>query len=489
MTTLIRVCCRRVAAMFGAMILVSTLACESSTALSPPPVQEITATTGSVRLLISTSGSDPDPDGYYTWVDEVGRVDLPPNGSYTLGGLNPGKLTLFLEGLSGNCALDEGQPHTASVRSGTTVDVSFAIRCVPAGSLIVTTVTTGVEPDVNGYGLGMKIDGQRWDTMVPVPSNGTITVPALGAGEYLLTLYDVVPNCTTVIPGPRRVTIAAGSPTRITIEITCVAHTQIAFVRGDSAAAEIYLINTNAIYSGGTRLTSSPGADVNPAWSPDGRRIAFASDRDGDREIYVMDVDGKNVVRLTNSPTPDYQPTWSPDGTHIAFVSERYGFSDLVVMNADGTNQSRLTVNAFASDPAWSPDGSRIAFRSDQRGVHIAIINPDGTGLVDLPSNQQASTQPAWSPDGKQIAYTIGIRGTLRDVWVMNTDGSDRRLLVPVGTVDRAAPDWSPDGRKIAVEEYDCWDYGPCPRGIVIVTTDGAYSMTFNAASEPAWRP
>lgn len=477
----------RLVAMLIATVLFSSLACERPTAPAPPPPVDVTSSTGSIRLSTTTSGLDPDLDGYYLWVPKVGRVYLPPNGTRTFNGLTPGELTLFLEGLSGNCTLEDGQSYTASVRSGTTVDVSFAITCVAAGGLSVTTVTTGLEPDTDGYGLGMKMEGQTWNIIVPVPSNGTVTLPALAPGEYLLALYDMVPNCTPVIPGPQRIHIAAGKPTPLTIEITCVPHKQIAFVRGEGEGADIYLISSNAAYgSNALRLTFEKGADVNPAWSRDGRRIAFASDRAGNREIYVMDADGKNVARLTDSPTPDYQPTWSPDGTRIAFVSERYGFPEIVVMNADGTNPSRLTVDAFASEPAWSPDGSRIAYRSM---LDIYVMSPDGTGKIKLTSSDRAYTQPAWSPDGNQIAYTVGVSGTLRDVYVMDADGSHRRLLVLQPTVDRAAPDWSPDGRKIAVEEFDCWDFGPCPRGIVIVTTDGVYSMVIEDSSEPAWRP
>jgi Tol biopolymer transport system component len=108
------------------------------------------------------------------------------------------------------------------------------------------------------------------------------------------------------------------------------------------------------------RLTKEPGDDVEPAWSPDGTRIAFRSDRDGDSDIYVMNADGTGVARLTNDPDTDLGPAWSPDGVKIAFVSNRYGNilveSNLViyVMDADGTGVEQLT-SYPALEPAWAP--------------------------------------------------------------------------------------------------------------------------------------
>jgi len=112
-------------------------------------------------------------------------------------------------------------------------------------------------------------------------------------------------------------------------------------------------------------------------------KIAFFSNRDGDfYEIYVMNADGINPIRLTNSPGVDEVPEWSPDGTKIAFDSERNGNFEVYVMNADGTGQTRLTNNS-ASDifAAWSPDGTEIAFCSDRDGglCEIYKMNADGT--------------------------------------------------------------------------------------------------------------
>ena len=135
-------------------------------------------------------------------------------------------------------------------------------------------------------------------------------------------------------------------------------------------------------------------------------RIVFSSFRDGNPEIYVMDVDGRNQENLTNHPAYDHSPDWSPDRTKIAFVSNRDGGkSQIYVMDADGKNVIRLTDGRGGPRwaPDWSPDGRKIAFSVDPDwGVewehHIAVMDADG-------NNRESSLKirrwhPSWSPDG-----------------------------------------------------------------------------------------
>jgi len=126
-------------------------------------------------------------------------------------------------------------------------------------------------------------------------------------------------------------------------------------------------------------------------------KIAFASDRSGNYDIYVMNEDGTGVTRLTRNAAVDWDPTWAPDGTKIAFASDRPRGHDIYVMNADGTGVTRLTRGAaYDYDPAWSPDGSRIAFARDvSRGRGIYVMNADGTGLTRL-TRWRGDYEPAW---------------------------------------------------------------------------------------------
>jgi hypothetical protein len=123
------------------------------------------------------------------------------------------------------------------------------------------------------------------------------------------------------------------------------------------------------------RLTNNSAFDLSPSWSPDGKKIAFDSLRDGNYEIYVMNVDGSGIKRLTNSPAHDGVPSWSPDGKKIAFSSDRDGNDEIYVMNADGSDQKRLTNNpAVDGCPSWSPDGKKLAFvllRDDNPEIYI----------------------------------------------------------------------------------------------------------------------
>ena len=121
------------------------------------------------------------------------------------------------------------------------------------------------------------------------------------------------------------------------------------------------------------RLTYDSAQDAQPAWSPDGTKIAFVSDRDGNADIYVMNADGSGPVNITKHAGADYAPAWSPDGTKIAFQSDRETDFAVWVMNADGSNPIRLTdPSTPAGAPSWSPDGTRIAY--EQGGELSAAI-------------------------------------------------------------------------------------------------------------------
>ncbi len=122
-------------------------------------------------------------------------------------------------------------------------------------------------------------------------------------------------------------------------------------------------------------------------WCLRSHGCTFESDRDGNREIYVINADGTYQVRLTNNTATDMTPAWSPDGSKIAFRSYRDGNSEVYVMNTDGTNPVNLTNNPdnYDGDPAWSPDGSKILFSSWRGGcADLWVMNADGTGPLSL---------------------------------------------------------------------------------------------------------
>jgi Tol biopolymer transport system component len=180
---------------------------------------------------------------------------------------------------------------------------------------------------------------------------------------------------------------------------------RIAFTKDVDSYPQIWVMNADG--SGKTRLTNDARIDRNPAWSPDGQTIAFASDRDrADQqlfEIYTMRTDGSDQTRLTKDPIPmtSYdEPAWSPDGRKIAFDAAGV----IAVMNADGSAQTAITTGYDDSWPAWSPDGQKIAFTRQlpSYGYQIYVANADGSGTVSrLSTGTSQDLLPDWgtSPD------------------------------------------------------------------------------------------
>ena len=257
---------------------------------------------------------------------------------------------------------------------------------------------------------------------------------------------------------------------------------RIVFASNRDGDWDIYSMGVNG--DNLVQLTDHPAADEYPACSPDGRRIAFRSERDGTPDLYVMHRDGDNVIRLTSDNSNDSRPSWSPDGTRIAFASSRWvnRNAEIYVMDADGENEINLTNHKWDDvKPSWSPDGSKIAFVAFRDGAadtprHIFEMNADGTGRRNLTEDigLTNSSSPSWSPDGSKIAFVAFRDGAVafepRHIFVMNADGTGRRNLTEdTGLTNSFSPTWSPDGSKIAFSSRIHWMTGD----IYVMTADG----------------
>lgn len=229
----------------------------------------------------------------------------------------------------------------------------------------------------------------------------------------------------------------------------------------------------------GVAHAALPGADG---------RIAFVSDRDGNLEIYSMAADGSGQINLTGSAARDQDPAWSPDGSKIAYSSTAAGAHlDIWVMNADGSGKVNLTPLPDSTEsgeagvePTWSPDGSRIAY--GYQG-DVWVMNADGSAKANLTHDlalPAAGGQAAWSPDGTKIAYTRGA-----DIWTMNADGTGKvqRTFTTGGTGTEKFPDWSPDGTRIVYEKSGQIWRMQANGGRQKAVTSGA----FEGGTRPAW--
>jgi len=211
-----------------------------------------------------------------------------------------------------------------------------------------------------------------------------------------------------------------------------------------------------------TRLTTTnESLEGFPSWSSDGSKILFSSDMDGQMgyNIYIMDSDGTNITRLTTTnESLDVSPSWSPDGSKIVFSSDMDGQmgSNIYVMDSDGTNITRITTTNESLDgfPSWSSDGSKILFSSDmdglRRGYNIYVMNSDGTNITRITTtNESLDVSPSWSPDGSKIVFSSDMDGQDSNIYVMDSDGTNITQLTSnqYGVDDYAK--WSPDGKKI----------------------------------------
>ncbi len=266
----------------------------------------------------------------------------------------------------------------------------------------------------------------------------------------------------------------------------------------------IYVMNADG--SGVTALTGEGQDNTAPVWSPNGQKIAFVSQRDGNREIYVMDADCVNeaggcdqsAVNLTRHPADDWTPAWSPDGQRLAFSSIRAGNWEIFVVEVaclaqpescpDQTTQVTSDGNANIL-PVWSPDGSRIAFSSKASGNwDIYTMNNSGADVRQLTTDPANDLSPAWSPDGQQIAFETNRDGNV-EVYVMSASGGNPRNISNFPLANDHGPTWSPDGQLIVfyANREGNWD-------IFSTTLNGENTLNLTNTptrdeQTPAWRP
>lgn len=323
------------------------------------------------------------------------------------------------------------------------------------------------------------------------------------------TPIEVLPTATAnVLPSVTPSPIVEMSPTpdntAIPVATAMGGSGQIAFASTRSGIAQIYLVNVDG--TGEAQITNIEAGACQPAWSPDGKQLVFISPCAGRGEfyetiynessLYVINADGTGLRALTQIPGSDFEPAWSPDGKHIAFTSVREGFRQIYSLDVESLAVTLLTNTTDAvesSQPSWSPDGKRIAYMVKRVGTYqVWAMTDTGQEAVQLARSGQQLWDylPAWSADGKTIFFNQRREGPFRP-WLMKVNYEDlsqepRRLdfVTPIEDISI-----SPDGLWLAFE-------GMAPDGnrdIYFMTLAGSGRARLTTDSridfDPAWRP
>lgn len=323
---------------------------------------------------------------------------------------------------------------------------------------------------------------------------------SLPLSATFVLVSTLLPGCSGGSGGPdTSVPTPTGTPAPISSPTPAAspAPTTSAGVRGRVAFAsnrdgnfEIYLMNADGTDQ--RRLTRNSTTDRAPALSRDGQRVAFLSYRDGNAEIYLMNADGTNQRRLTNNAAQDLDPSLSLDGRQITFVSDRDGNLEIYLMNADGTNQRRVTNNQTEDwAPIFTPLANKIVFAQtvgsggSLRPSNLFRVDANGSNLTRIPIAATTSqSSPSLSLDGRRLAFSSGVTDGY-DIYVANADGSGLLRLTSTASTD-IAPVFSPDNRQIAFASNRDGD-----SEIYRVPVGGgsAVPLTNNSADdiEPSW--
>jgi TolB protein len=298
--------------------------------------------------------------------------------------------------------------------------------------------------------------------------------------SFLVTGGSPTPTTSALLSTP--------VPTATVLPLSLEVRGAIAYTGRDKGQDDIWALSVGDRTP--IRLTNDPADDRDPAWSPDGQKLAYASHQDGNWELYVYDLGSGQTTRMTYDLSFQGAPQWSPDGKWLVYESYQGNNLDVYVVPVDGSQPAQRVTQNPAPDfsPSWSPDGRRIAFvswRDGNQDIYVfSLDNPVDAASVNLtntPTRQE--DYPAWSPDGKLIAYSAVDEG-IEKIFVKQSDRPEGSAEV----LERGhAPAWSPDGTSLifTVESLEGTQFVAAPFAEAGIST--SVIGVSNQATDPMW--
>ena len=484
--------------------------------------------TGSLVITTTTSGDDPDPDGYTVSVEGKADTTIGSNGTITLNDVSSGLRSVELKGVANNCTVADDNPRTVTVLEDATVQTNFVITCVPiVGSVTVTTSTAGSDRDPDGYTV--SVEGMP-DQAIGI--NETIVIPGVRMGSRSVELKGVAGNCSVSGDNPLTVTVPGEGNVQATFVVVCAPLTgslEVAAVTtGDDLDPDGYTVSVD----GGPAQALATNGSVTISGVTAGDRSVQLSGLAGNCTVsganpQTVTVPGGGSVSATFNIscvalTGNVEVTTStsgvsldPDGYTVSvegMPDQAIGINETIVIADVSVGSRNVELSGVASNCSVTGDNPRtvavtdggtvpttftvtcvltlrnkIVFDTDRDGnKEIYGINPDGTGLIRLTNNSAAETQPSVSHDGTKILFSSDRDGN-SEIYVMNADGTGETRLTNASGSDKNAQ-WSPDGTKIVFVSDRDGDFE-----VYVMNADGTgvTSLTSNAVEEsfPVWSP
>jgi serine/threonine-protein kinase len=384
-------------------------------------------------------------------------------------------------------------------------------RSFPRGLIVgITAVAVIIGAFVMIPDLGSRLMGIFSPSSTSVPSTPSDTGPTVDPEATPTPILAVLAATSTLASeGTDTPTGNGGEPTSTSIPLPVATSTgggpgQIAFASNRNGIAQIFLMNMDG--TGIAQLTDISAGACQPAWSPAGDRLVFTSPCRSNQEQYpgsslwLIDVDPRgeasDPVQLHTAPGGDFDPAWDPNGNRIAFTSIRTNRPQIFIMDIDGENVLNLNDDlAYNRLPEWSPTGAQIIFSSARSGITELWIMPAQGGDAEIFSagETQRDSNAAWSPDGSMVLYQRVVDGFSRLVVAPFEESGYRVIKIcpegPLAALPMSEPSWSPDGQWIA---FEAWPDGEDHNiAIITVTCTNYGEITLDPLwdFDAAWRP